>query len=571
MATPHRSTRPLGAALVCALVACHNAPAPSTVPAPTPEPPPVPATMPAPQAAVPSRPDPNPLQTQPPLTSLGAHHLVPMPVSVTAADGAPFTIDAATSIVVPAGGGEVARIGQAFATLLRPSTGAPIPVYSSTGAAPRGAIVLRLGGDASMGQEGYELTVSADSVTMVAASPAGLFYATQTLRQLLPAGVEAEQSAIRPASAWTVPPGRVVDRPRFGYRGMMLDVARHFFTVDEVKQLVDILALYKVNTLHLHLADDQGWRIEIKRWPKLTTVGGSSEVAGRGGGFYTKADYAELVRYAREQYVTIVPEIDMPAHTQAAIASYPELGCGRPVPSPSPNAPAGLYTGVQVGFSALCHDKPVTYKFVDDVVRELAELTPGPFIHLGGDEVQVLNHEQYAAFVERVQDIAAKHGKRMIGWDEIGRAKLRPGTVAQMWRSDTSMAAARQGAKLVMSPATNAYLDMKYTLGTETGHRWAAIIELRTAYEWDPVTHFPGVTEPDVLGVEGALWTETVRNITGAEYLVLPRLPAIAELGWSPTAGRDWESFRGRIAAHAPRWRWMNANFYASPQVDWEP
>jgi hexosaminidase len=383
--------------------------------------------------------------------------------------------------------------------------------------------------------------------------------------------VEAEQSALRSAVAWTVPPGRIVDRPRFAYRGAMLDVARHFFTVDEVRQFIDLLALYKVNTFHIHLSDDQGWRIEISRWPRLTEVGGSSEVGGRGGGFYTKRDYAEIVRYAQDRFITVVPEIDMPAHTFAATASYPELGCGRPAPGASPNAAAGLYTGVHVGFSALCYDKPVTFQFVDDVVRELAALTPGPFMHLGGDEVEVLTHEQYAQFVERVQDIVAKYGKRMIGWDEIGRARLRPGTVAQMWRSDTSMAAARQGAKLVMSPATKAYLDMKYTPATETGQRWAAMIELRTAYDWDPVTHFPGVTEPDVLGVEAPLWSETVKNITGAQFLVLPRLPAIAELGWSPKEGRDWESFRTRIAAHAPRWRWMGANFYPSPQVSWEP
>jgi len=159
----------------------------------------------------------------------------------------------------------------------------------------------------------------------------------------------------------------------------------------------------------------------------------------------------------------------------------------------------------------------------------------------------------------------------MIGWDEIGRARLRPGTVAQLWRSDTAMAAARQGAKLVMSPATRAYLDMKYTPATELGLRWAAFIELRTAYDWDPVTHFPGVTERDVLGVEAPLWTETVKNITAAQYLVLPRMPAVAEVAWSPASARDWRGFRTRIAAHAPRWRLLGLNFYPSPQVAWQP
>jgi hexosaminidase len=484
--------------------------------------------------------------------------------------GAPFTVTAATVIVVPSTDEGAARVGAALATLLRPATGFPIPVIAATGAAPRGAVVLRLGDSTTLGPEGYALTIAADSVRLVAGSPAGLYHAVQTLRQLLPAGIEADQSMSRATSAWTVPPGRIVDQPRFAYRGAMLDVARHFFTVPEVEQYIDLLALYKLNILHLHLTDDQGWRIQIDSWPKLTEVGGRTAVGGRSGGFYTKQDYAAIVRYAQERFITIVPEIDMPAHTQAAITSYPELGCGRPLPDTSLNVPvSGLYAGIHVGFSALCHDKERTYQFVDDVVRELAAMTPGQYIHLGGDEVAVLTHEQYRVFVERVQDIAARHGKVMVGWDEIGRARLRAGTVAQMWRADTSMAAARQGARLIMSPATNAYLDMKYTPGTEVGLRWAAFIELRTAYDWDPVTHFPGVAERDVLGVEGALWTETVKNITAAEYLAVPRLPALAEVAWSPASARDWERFRARIAAHAPRWRFLGINYYPSPQVAW--
>jgi hexosaminidase len=396
-----------------------------------------------------------------------------------------------------------------------------------------------------------------------------LFHAVQTLRQLLPAAIESDQN-MRATGAWSLPPGRIVDRPRFAWRGGMLDVARHFFTVDEVKQYVDLLALYKFNTMHLHLSDDQGWRIQINSWPKLTTVGGATEVGGGPGGFYTKADYAEIVRYARDRFITVVPEIDMPAHTHAATASYPELGCGRPMPDPPLNAATPtLYTGTAVGFSALCHDKAVTFRFVDDVVRELAAMTPGPYIHLGGDEVEVLTPQQYAAFVERVQGIVARHGKTMVGWDEIGRAKLRPGTIAQMWRADTSVAAVRQGARVIMSPATKAYMDMKYTPATEIGLDWAALIELQTAYDWDPVTHFNGVTERDVLGVEAPLWSETVVNITAAEYLLMPRLPAIAEVGWTANAGKDWESFRRRIAAHAPRWRFLGINYYPSPQVAW--
>jgi hexosaminidase len=510
------------------------------------------------------------LAQQPPLATLAAHAVVPAPASVVPGTGAPFALTATTAIVVPAGGGEPARLGEMLATLLRPATGFAFPVSAAGGGAARGVIVLRLGGAPDLGDEGYELTIAADSVRLVATRPAGLFRGVQTLRQLLPAGIEAEQSLIGgSARVWTIPPGRITDRPRFAWRGGMLDVSRHFFTVDEVKQYVDLLALYKLNVLHLHLTDDQGWRIQIDSWPKLTTVGGSTEVGGGPGGFYTKADYADIVRYAADRFITVVPEIDMPAHTAAAIASYPELGCSRPTPPPNPNAPPGLYTGIRVGFSALCHDKDVTYKFIDDVVRELAAMTPGPYIHLGGDEVEVLTHEQYAAFVGRMQEVVARHGKTMVGWDEIGRAQLRPGTIAQMWRPDTSVAAIRQGARVVMSPAPKAYLDMKYTAATEIGHTWAALIELRTAYDWDPVTHFSRVTERDVLGVEAPLWTETVVNITAAEYLLIPRLPALAEVGWTAAAGKNWESFRTRIAAHAPRWRFLGVNYYPSPQVAW--
>lgn len=555
--------RAIASALVCAVAACGAGPRPAAPPYPAP-------------AAPPTNPGAVPLVTPPPLAALGAHSVVPAPASVVPGAGAPFALTASTVVVVPAPNGDAdrdaARVGEQLARLLRPATGFNLPVTAAGGPAPRGAVIVRLGGPPDLGAEGYTLAVSADSVVLTSYAPAGLFYAAQTLRQLLPAGIEAEQSPIAGASAWTVPPGRITDRPRFAYRGAMLDVARHFFTVDEVEQVVDLLALYKLNTLHLHLSDDQGWRIQIDARPRLTSVGGATEVGGRGGGFYTKADYADIVRYARDRFITVVPEVDMPAHTQAAIAAYPELGCGRSARDSSPNAPLpGLYTGIEVGFSALCHDRESTYAFVDDVVRELAAMTPGPYLHIGGDEVAVLSHPQYAQFVERVQEIVQRHGKTAIGWDEIGRARLRPGTVAQLWRADTAMLAARQGAKLIISPATRAYLDMKYTPATEVGLRWAAFIELRTAYDWDPVTHFPGVHEGDVLGVEAPLWSETVKNVTAAEYLILPRLPAIAELAWSPASAHDWEDFRTRIAAHAHRWRMLGANFYPSPQVAWQP
>ena len=352
------------------------------------------------------------------------------------------------------------------------------------------------------------------------------------------------------------------DQARFGWRGAMLDVARHFFSVDEVKRYVDLMALHKLNRLHLHLADDQGWRIEIKSWPNLTTYGGSTEVDGGPGGFFTQEQYRDIVQYAAERFITIVPEIDMPGHTNAALASYAELNCDDKAPP--------LYTGTEVGFSALCVEKEVTYKFIDDVVREIAGLTPGPYFHVGGDEVEKLTPEQYNAFIERVQGIVAAHGKQMIGWDEIAPVKLLPTSIVQHWRPKTSPAeAVAKGAKVIMSVADRAYIDMKYDEHTPIGLTWAAIIDVKSSYDWDPATAAAGVPESSLLGVEAALWAETLANIRDVEFMAFPRLAAIAEIGWTRQEDRDWDEFRDRLGAQGPRWVALGVNFYRAPEIPW--
>jgi hexosaminidase len=384
----------------------------------------------------------------------------------------------------------------------------------------------------------------------------------QTLRLLLPYRIEEHHAAYTPREVrWHLPALTIEDMPRYGWRASMLDVSRHFFTVDEVKQHIDILALYKLNTLHLHLADDQGWRIEIKSRPKLAEMGSVTQVGGGPGGYYTQGEYAEIVRYAEERYISVVPEIDMPGHTNAALIAYPELSCSRIPPAP--------YTGTEVGWSTFCPDKEETYALIDDFVRELASMTPGRYLHVGGDEVEVLSHEQYVRFVERVQDIVVKHGKEMVGWEEVGKAKLRPTTLVQQWKSDSAVLALRSGAKLIMSPARRAYLDMKYTDATEIGLKWAALIEVSDAYNWDPATYQAGVTESNIVGVEAPIWSETLRNITALEYLAMPRLPAVAEVGWTSQSARSWDNFRRRLAAQAPRWNYLGVNYHRSPQVPW--
>jgi hexosaminidase len=342
----------------------------------------------------------------------------------------------------------------------------------------------------------------------------------------------------------------------------MLDVARHFFTVEDVKQFVDLLALHKMNRLHLHLADDQGWRIEIAKWPDLTAKGGLSEVGGTPGGFYTKAQYADLVSYAAARFIVIIPEIDMPGHTNAALSAYAQLNCNEQAAPP--------FTGTAVGFSALCVDHEITYQFIDDVVGEIAAMTPGPYFHIGGDEVKTLAPAQYKAFVERVQKIVDARGKRMIGWDEVAAADLLPSSVVQHWRTNASAEQMARAPHLIISRGDRAYLDMKYDRDTALGLNWAGLIPVRTAYDWDPAALVPGAGPDAILGVEAPLWSETTANIRDLEFLAMPRLAEIADVAWSPAQPRDWEHFRVRLGAQGPRWTAMGINFYRAPEVPWK-
>jgi hexosaminidase len=537
---PSRS--PASLAATCAaltLAACGGGAVPATRPAA----PPAPIVV--PPAATPAR-------------AALAHTIIPLPTSVTLVEGSSFTVDSATTVVVaPGAGPEVDRVAARLLELLgRPSAAAATRLVAAD-TIPAHSIYLRVGDDATLGDEGYRLDVTPALVTITANRPAGLFYGVQTLRQLLPVAVEHPAALNR---VLRIPAGVVIDAPRFAWRGSMLDVARPFLPIEEVRRHVDRMALYKLNRLHLHLSDDQGWRIEIKSWPALTQTGGSTQVGGAGGGFYTQEQFAELARYAADRFVTIVPEIDMPGHTNAALASYAALTCDGVAPP--------LYTGTKVGFSALCVTSDSTYRFVSDVVREIAALTPSPWFHIGGDEVHRLTHEEYRAFVERVQGIVRSHGRRMIGWGEIAPTALDPTTVVQHWKTDSSTVHAARGGRVILSPNRRTYLDMKYDSATVLGLRWAGQIEVRDAYDWDPAMQVEGVTERSVLGVEAPLWAETLVVPEDWEYMAFPRLVAIAEVGWSAPA-RDFESFRQRLGAQGPRLTALGVNFYRSPQIPW--
>ena len=488
--------------------------------------------------------------------------IIPAPRLVDVGAGEPFGITPATTVVIASGNDDVLRIAQQLRDFIGTSIGPDLlRIDQSGGGASENVIALALDG-AIDGSESYDLTITSQRVLLVAKEPAGLFYGMQTLRQLLPPWMEYR--AARPAKSRVAAlrPLRIVDQPRFAWRGAMLDVARHFFSVDDVKRYIDLLALYKFNRLHLHLADDQGWRIEITTWPNLTRHGGSTEVGGGAGGHYTQKDYAELVSYARDRFITIIPEIDMPGHTNAALASYAELNCDDKTPA--------LYTGIQVGFSALCVEREVVYKFVDDVVREIAQLTSGAYFHIGGDEVKTLTPEQYARFIERVQTIVQSHGKQMIGWDEVAAVALSPTSIVQHWRPGKFPAqAAANGIKIILSPADKIYLDMKYDAATALGLNWAGYVNVQTAYDWDPVTMTGDASDAAILGIEAPLWSETLDHIRDVEYLAFPRLLAVAEIAWTKAERRQWPEFRARLGQHGSRLSALGVNFYRSPEVSW--
>lgn len=488
---------------------------------------------------------------------LAGESIIPRPVSVTAT-GEAFRLNSKTAILVDAGSDELLKTGRYLAEKLNARTGLAIAVNEAQSEPPRGSILLTLsGGDQSLGEEGYTISITRQQLKLTAATPSGIFRGIQTIRQIAKRDTLSGKKEL-----FIIPTGTISDKPEYSFRSMMLDVSRHFFSVEDVKQVIEYLAFYKINTLHLHLSDDQGWRIEIKSWPNLTAHGGSTQVGGGKGGFYTQEQYSDIVKFAADRYITIVPEIDMPGHTNGALSSYPELNCDGKAPD--------LYTGTDVGFSSLCTKKEITYQFIDDVVREISALSPGPFFHIGGDESHSTKLEDYIPFINRVQDIVAKYGKRVIGWDEIALATLKPNSVAQCWANEeNARKAVAQGARVLMSPAKKTYIDMQYDRTTPIGLHWAAYIEVDDNYNWDPATYIPGVGKDNIIGIEAPMWTETITKLDDIEYMMFPRLPGVAEIGWTPAAQRNWDEYKFRLAQHAKFFEEMGINYYKSPRVPW--
>ncbi|WP_163617572.1 beta-N-acetylhexosaminidase [Microbacterium sp. B35-30] len=513
--------------------------------------------------------------------------VVPAPASIEAGSGAPFRLTPDTTVT-----GE-ADAAATLAAIVEARAG-----FTPAKGAVESGIDLRI--DPGSGSpESYRIAVDEASVVVTGADAAGLFYGVQTLGQLIARNSAGGQQEGEDAE-WTVPAVTIEDAPRFAYRGAMLDVARHFHPLETVKGYIDRAASLKLNALHLHLTDDQGWRIQLDSRPELTerasgtSVGGdSTEGQGTPGGFFTKADYREIVEYAASRHMIVVPEIDMPGHTHAVGLAYPELAEEPTISDhmreiirdyggeePRPGVP---YQGMAVGFSSLKTRDEATYDFVADVFGELAAMTPGPYLHFGGDESLSTTDEDFAVFVARASDIIADLGKTPVAWHEAGAAAgLADTTIGQYWGyltpqegvSDRARAFVDNGGQLILSPADAIYLDMKYPNGPELGLTWAnGPTSIERAYTWEPSDIVDGIDDSGILGVEAPLWTETIRTAADIDTMAFPRAAAAAEAAWSPATGasdlRTWASFRERVGALGPLWTSMGIGFHPSDEIPW--
>jgi len=505
-----------------------------------------------------------------------AVNLIPQPAEIQLNTGF-FTLSktASVSYNVP----ESKILAEKLAQKLNVATGFKIKAIQGYKAAIQ--LNLNQNPDSKLGKEGYTLVSNSKGIIITANQSAGLFYGMQTLLQLFPK--EIENNAVVKIK-WSVPAVKIIDYPRFAWRGLMLDVSRHFFTKEDVMKYIDEMARYKFNTFHWHLTDDEGWRIEIKSLPKLTQVGawrvqryghfGDRDAPKPGeqateGGFYTHDDIREVVQYARDRNITIVPEIDVPGHSMAAIASYPELGCKKDTStrvSPGSNFVDwfGNNTFRANIENALNPSDENVYVFLDKVFTEVAALFPGQYIHVGGDEcykgywaedegckelmkkLEIRHVEDLQGyFMSRVEAILKAKGKKLIGWDEILDGGIAPEATVMSWRGiKGGIEAAKMGHDVVMSPTTFAYLD--YTQGERTvDPPIYASLRLKKCYSFDPVPE--GVDPKYILGGQGNLWTEQVPSLRYAQYMTYPRAWALSEVYWSPKESKNWSSFIQRV------------------------
>lgn len=505
--------------------------------------------------------------------------IIPRPEKVLRRPGV-FRIRPQTRVLFDPSEAATVAIAEELASRLRQVTGFPVGLQGATGQKTEDAILFRKKSTLTgLGPEGYLLSVTKKNVTIEALTPAGLFYGVQTLAQLLPPAWESRM----PSSdiVWQVPSVKIEDKPRFRWRGAHLDVGRHFFPVDSIKKYIDILARLKINTFHWHLTEDQGWRIEIKKYPRLTEVSAwrkeTMDDSQPHGGFYTQDEIREVVAYALKRHITIVPEIEMPGHCQAVLAAYPELSCS--------GGPFKVGTEWGVSYDVYCAGNEKTFAFLEDVLGEVIELFPGEFVHIGGDEVPKLRWqncvkcqnrikeegladeaELQSYFIRRIERFLNAKGKRLIGWDEILEGGLAPNAAVMSWRGITGgIEAARSGHDVVMTPTSHCYFDYyqgKYDEPKAIG----GFLPMEKVYAYEPI---PVELKPDeakhVLGAQANVWTEYIPNFEQVEYMLLPRLLALSEVVWTRPELKDFNDFSRRLVHHYDRLAAMGVNFRLPP------
>jgi len=511
--------------------------------------------------------------------------IIPWPQKVTVQAGT-FRFTPNTRVYVDYSSRETAEF---LTGRLRLSTGYPLAIhwkFFSDKAVRSGILLTTRAADPHLGVEGYTLTVTPDSVVIRAPTETGLFYGVQTLFQLLPPEIFSTNPVTN--VVWQTPAVQIEDRPRFPWRGFMLDTSRHFFTPAEIETLLDAMALQKLNRFHWHLTDDQGWRIEIKKYPKLTQIGAWRSGVGFGldsrattaygpdgryGGYYTPADIRAVVKYAAARHITIVPEIEMPGHSTAALAAYPQFSCtGGPFAIP-------ITGGVFNGIYNPADEK--TFKFLDDVLTEVFRLFPGRYVHLGGDEVSkatwqnspacqaltqregLTNEDQLQGWMmQRMEKFALAHGRIPIGWSEIMEGGVAKNTVVMDWIGGATEAAS-SGHDVVMTPTQFCYFDYYQSTNLVTEPRAiGGFLPLKPVYTFEPV---PGTLPPKeanhILGAQGNLWTEYIPNLQHAEYMIFPRLTALAEVDWSSPSARDFGDFARRLQVELQRFDELGINY----------
>ena len=528
------------------------------------------------------------------------YQIIPKPVSLEASNGK-FLVDSNTKIV---GAAELENEGVYLAEML--SLVANVNATFKAGAS--GDIVLKLD-DSIKNDEGYTLDVAYDGIVISGKTAKGVFYGIQTLRQLMPASIESVANQI---VELTIPAATIKDNPRYVYRGMHLDVARHFFPVSFIKKYIDLIAFHKMNTFHWHLTEDQGWRIEIKKYPKLTEIGSKRSGTiidhhpGTGndekdyGGFYTQEEVKDIVKYATERHVTVIPEIELPGHSSAAIAAYPYLSCFPEEPTivtkdmgskkgkeiQAAGTPKIVQETWGVFDDVYCAGNEETFAFLQDVLDEVIQLFPAKYIHIGGDESPKANwercpkcqnrikkeglhdeHELQSYFIQRMEKYLNSKGKSIIGWDEILEGGLAPNATVMSWRGTKGgIEAAKQHHNVMMTPGHSCYFDHYQVKEKETKAKEPLAIGGNTTvsdvYAYEPTPE--ELTEEEskyILGAQGNVWTEYMKTADYVEYMILPRMTALSEVVWSPKESRDWEDFNTRLQYLSNRFDVMQLNY----------